>query len=395
MDLLTLSMMGMLPATQGGVNSGLMQQMRAMRYLRYGMGGGGRMRSGGGGQNPFFSQMQGMMEPDYSQFSFDPEARAAANKQLGQYGLHTLAPEEANPNALLPNSGFFGRHPGIARGIEGGIFGAAATRPSDTWGEGISNVAQGLIGGRQMRQGMINRQFAAPFEQAKMLEGLEDMSQKRDLNAAMIQWHQAQVEHLKNQPDKPDHPPVNLGPNTYSIYNNKTGEWEVRDNPNPKENPMGGFQGQLVRGRFGEPPEPGGPKNKKGLDSSQQYWDQVNNWMQGNKISVAGAGASAKTTATIKAEKAAGIDKSDKYKDAEWQHKQNLQQFDRKEYRDEVAARLMQQSGFKSMPTENDIDREVQKKKDALNKDFQATWGSAPSTAPPVRKFNQTTGTLE
>lgn len=289
-----MAMMGGQPAatqTMGGVNSGLMQQMRALRYLRASTGG--RMRSPGQQQNPMG---QGMGEPDYSQFTFDPEARAAANQQLGQYGLHTLAPEDVNPNALLPNSGFFGRHPGIARGIEGGIFGAAATRGSDTWGEGISNVMQGLIGGRQMRQSMINRQFAAPFEQAHMLEGLEDMSQKRDLNSAMIDWHQAQARNADaqtaNAGRKLDEHITPLGREVPGFLNS---EGKYTENPgyDPKEARRAGQteNERIWEGMKGEPPT--GPKAR------QKYYQDMDSWMQGKAVQRAGATTHARNQANL------------------------------------------------------------------------------------------------
>lgn len=190
----------------GNINeSGMMNEYRAMKMMNMAdrMGpqpgrshfAGGR---GGLGQNPLLSSMLGgdMAEPDYSGFTYDPAAHAAASKFLGQYGLSPLEPSQVNPNAFLPNTGFFGRHPKLAAGLEGATFGAAATKGADTWGEGISNVAGGMLEGRAARQGMINRQFARPFNEGRMLEGLEDLAQKRELQSMDIEHLRHVNQHL-------------------------------------------------------------------------------------------------------------------------------------------------------------------------------------------------------
>lgn len=160
-------------------------------------------RAGGmGGGNPMLSGLMGAEnQPDYSQFTYDPQAHAAASQYLQQFGLSPLAPEQVQRNAVLPNSGFFGAHPKLSGMIEGGLFGAAATRGSDTWGEGISNVAEGLIGGPRMRQGILNQQFAKPFQAASMMEGMQDRTQKRELQEAEIQHLRAENQKL----GRPDH----------------------------------------------------------------------------------------------------------------------------------------------------------------------------------------------
>lgn len=146
--------------------------------------------------NPMMASMMGGDEPDYSTFTTDPQAHAAANNYLGQFGLSALEPSQVNPNAIFPNSGFFGQHQKLASMLEGGLFGGMATKGSDTIGEGISNVAGGLLEGRMARSRLLNRQFARPFEAANMLESLQDKTQKRDLQAADIEHLRAVNQHL-------------------------------------------------------------------------------------------------------------------------------------------------------------------------------------------------------
>jgi hypothetical protein len=179
-------------------------------------------------------------QPDYSQFTYDPAARQAAQSYLGQYGLSPIAPKDVNPNAILPNTGFFGRHPKVAGMLEGGLFGAAATRGADTWGEGISNVAGGLIEGRMARQGMINKQFERPFQAANMMEGIIDRQQHRDLQAADIEHLRAENQKL----GRPDHDFRSFGVSQMDPYiattDNTTGQTNLTPNPmfSPKASKM-------------------------------------------------------------------------------------------------------------------------------------------------------------
>jgi|SRR5581483_8431655 len=181
------------------------QQMRNIRLLdpERQLREMGPMRGMGnrGAANPWFAQMGQLGNtPDYSGFTYDPGANAAASAALRPYGLSPLNPNQVNPNAIFPNSGFFGRHPGLTSRLEGGIFGAAATRGANTWGEGISNVAQSMIEGPRAKAGIVNQQFARPFQQAQMLESLQDMQQKRELTEADIQWRRAEAQKAGQSP---------------------------------------------------------------------------------------------------------------------------------------------------------------------------------------------------
>lgn len=281
-----MSMLGGVDASMGqSFNPGVMQQMRAMRYLR--SMGGGQAHTPRQQGNP----MGGMgSEPDYSAYTYDPAARAQAAKALSPYGLSPLAPEDVKQNALLPNTGFFGNHPRLSSAIEGGIFGGASTQGSNTWGEGISNVFQGLIHGQQARRGMLNQQFEAPFKQAQGLEGLYDLQQKREDQAAMIKYHQGMLEH---QGDKPDPMPHALGREvpSYLQWNDKDRKYDNVPNPNydPKAERRAGQteNERIFEGMRGAPPETGTPGKKKGMDTRQEYYQNMGNWIQGREESTA------------------------------------------------------------------------------------------------------------
>jgi len=195
--------------TGGGATTSMARQLaplRAMSYInrdaRMGMQVPRSTRSGAG--NRFLPGGQAADGMDYSQFTFDPDAHAAASKFLGQYGLSPLAPSQVQQNTVLPNTGFFGNHPRLSRMLEGGIYGAAASQGSNTWGEGIQSVANSLIAGPRMQAAAYQQQFEKPFQAARMLEGMEDVSQKRELTEAEIQRTRAQTQALQDKPDAMD-----------------------------------------------------------------------------------------------------------------------------------------------------------------------------------------------
>lgn len=264
-DPMSLAMVG----GGGNANSGLSHTLMQMRMMNNMQRGDPRVgRPPQQGQNPFLAHMMGGGAPEqnYSQFTFDPAAREAASKALSPYGLSPLSPDQASPYAFLPNSGFFGRHTRIGGAIEGGLFGAATSRGADTWGEGISNVAQSLIQGPAARNAMWQRQFAAPFQAAGQLEGLQDLQQKRELTEADIQWRRAEAQKALRVPDDPmpkysGHMPADDG-SVYSFPND--GGKPVQSLPpgtvsHPDKtppNPLGsGLDSQIIRYELGDPPK--------------------------------------------------------------------------------------------------------------------------------------------
>ena len=229
-------------SNQGGGLSRQMQPLRAMRAMSmasrvYGPQMG-RQRMANGQNSLLSGLLGGGGGSDYSQFTYDPDARAAASEFLGQYGLSPLAPEDVKTNAVLPNSGFFGRHGRLSGMLEGGLFGAAATQGGDTIGENISGVARGMIEGPQMRANILNQQFARPFQAAGMLENLQDQVQKRDLQEAQIQYYN---ERALREPIPHAVTPLPSTAGGYITYDNEGNE-TVKENPfyDPKSNRTGG-----------------------------------------------------------------------------------------------------------------------------------------------------------
>lgn len=126
--------------------------------------------------------------PDYSAFTYDPQMRAQAIAA----GVQPLEASQVKQNTFLPNTGFFGNHPRLSAALEGGVYSALASHGGDTPGESIQGALEGLVGGRRIRQGIYNQQFAKPFESNEMLEHLRDMQANR-------QFREAQVKHLGDE----------------------------------------------------------------------------------------------------------------------------------------------------------------------------------------------------
>ena len=126
-------------------------------------------------------------------------------KLLGQYGI---TPEQiqgtvqnASPNLFMNNPNFNSQHPALSRGIEGALEGAAFTKGSNTWGEGISNVAQGLLAAKGARAEKYNNQLMMPFEQAQQVAGLQNVSVEQKLKQAQAAYDQSHASYWDALPD--------------------------------------------------------------------------------------------------------------------------------------------------------------------------------------------------
>lgn len=162
-----------------------------------------RASRGRGTTNPLTNQPDAV---DYSQFTYNPEAHAAAEQMLSPYGLHPLDASQANPNALFPNTGFFGRHPKFTNALEAGLFGLTDPGTGDTVGENISNVLGGVLRSRQERQHLINNQFAQPFNQAVLFEQMKKEQLGNQELQTRMKLQNAQIAALQDKTPVTDDP---------------------------------------------------------------------------------------------------------------------------------------------------------------------------------------------
>lgn len=139
-------------------------------------------------------------EPDYSQFTYNPQLNAQARSA----GVVPLEANQVKQNVLFPNTGFFGNHPRLSGAIEGGIFGALASHGGETPGESIQGALEGIVGSKRIREGLYRQQFARPFESAGALEQLNDMGEQRQLRQAQIKHYQdeSDIQHDRIQQQK-------------------------------------------------------------------------------------------------------------------------------------------------------------------------------------------------
>lgn len=102
---------------------------------------------------------------------------------------------EGSQNLLFPK-GFVKKHPRISSMVEGAVLGAALTKPSSTPGEGISNVAQAILGIPEFKKNKQMQKILAPL--GMMKQGLEMQKLQAETGLA-----QARAEKL-GRPEAPD-----------------------------------------------------------------------------------------------------------------------------------------------------------------------------------------------
>jgi hypothetical protein len=149
----------------------------------------------GGGQPPMGMNLPGVMSPEVLM-------HPAVQELLGKYGITSdqlqNTADNASPNLFMTSPGFNQRHPMLSRGIEGALEGAAFTRGSQTWGEGISNVAQGLLAGHQAQADKYNNQLMMPFAQANQVAQLQNVANEQKFREAQANRDEALSAHYGN-----------------------------------------------------------------------------------------------------------------------------------------------------------------------------------------------------
>jgi hypothetical protein len=145
---------------------------------------------GGVGMN-----LPGVMSPDVL---MHPEVQ----KLLSMYGVSpedaTNAAQTASPNLFVTNPGAYAKHPVLSGLLERGLEGAAFTHGSNTWGEGISNVAQGLLNAQGARADKYNNQLMMPFAQATQVAQLKGINLQQEYEQAQT----AKAESMSNYYDQ-------------------------------------------------------------------------------------------------------------------------------------------------------------------------------------------------
>lgn len=186
------------PALQAQASRSLMPMMQMERASRMAMQGGGMNeaaprapmmrppaprvsgRSAG-------SRAGGGSPTGYEDFSNSGQLQSL----LAQYGL---APAQAQPNVLLPNSGFFGDHPNLSRGLENAAIAVAHTPESTTTGGAISAIAQGALSIPQYRNQVQTQRQMAPLAMAGAMQSLQKGQLDNQLLAAHAKYYGAEAD---------------------------------------------------------------------------------------------------------------------------------------------------------------------------------------------------------
>lgn len=144
------------------------------------------------GLGPGAVGMPGVMSPETL---MNPQVQ----QLLAQYGVSPEqargAAENASPNMFITNPAAYQKHPVLAGMIERGLEGAAFTQGSHTWGEGISNVAKGLMDANAARTEKYNSMLMMPFQQAQQVANLKGVSIQQQYEQAQHDRDEALVKH--------------------------------------------------------------------------------------------------------------------------------------------------------------------------------------------------------
>lgn len=199
-------------------------------------------------RRPYYAQRgygghQGVVAPFYPNNpaipQYDPDT---INRVLGQYG--TQLPDQIQPNVFF-QGGAFDRHPRIASVLDAITRTVANIQPSSTVGEGISNVARGLLGGKAMQDQYIAQQVQAPLTMAKQVSDLQDAEAQRRMQILHGYYYakQAQRDYLAEK---------NAGKRKYSqivpnsrdgnLYGVRTDDGTPEMLTNPDGSPLGSVQ---------------------------------------------------------------------------------------------------------------------------------------------------------
>ena len=268
--------------------------------------------------NPF-AKMFGVA-PDPLQLYGSIANNPLAAELLGQYGLAVPQPSQ---NIMLPDTGFFGNHPRLSRGIENALLAAANTEPSRTPGEAIANIARGLLNVQPTRDSIQMSRIMAPFAMAQQLQGLQHGAESLKLMQAQENYYNRYSLGLADSAGLPYH----------SVHVDKNGDmWGVSKATNRLEKIPGGTPGmfaapgsnmgwgeELSKGRNGLLPD----QSKLSPDELKQSMANYNK-LWNDQITLAGGKAGATKAAENKVPLRPG-ELDDVQRDALNTYKRNMQ----------------------------------------------------------------------
>jgi hypothetical protein len=152
----------------------------------------------GRGSQPGRFGLPGMMSPEILN-------HPAVQQLLSQYGINhdqiQSTIQNANPNLFITDQAAYQKHPVLAGMTERALEGLAFTKGSNTWGEGLSNVAQGMLSANGARVEKYNNQLMAPFNQASQVAGLQNVAIELKLKEAQTRYDKSHSEYMDTMGD--------------------------------------------------------------------------------------------------------------------------------------------------------------------------------------------------
>jgi len=100
---------------------------------------------------------------------------------------------EGSDNLLFPKR-FSKKHPRISSMVEGAVLGAALTKPSSTPGEGISNVAQAILGIPEFKKNKQMQKILAPLGMIKQGLEMQKLQSETERNLAGAEYSRGRLQ---------------------------------------------------------------------------------------------------------------------------------------------------------------------------------------------------------
>lgn len=100
---------------------------------------------------------------------------------------------EGSDNLLFPKR-FSRKHPRIASMVEGAVLGAALTKPSRTPGEGISNVAQAILGIPEFKKNKQMQKILAPLGMIQQGLEMQKLQSETERNLAGAEYSRGRLQ---------------------------------------------------------------------------------------------------------------------------------------------------------------------------------------------------------
>lgn len=124
----------------------------------------------------------GAMPTEPGAMSPDVQNNPTVMDLLNHFGVHPQ--QQIDPGLFVHNANAWANHPVMSGVLDGLLGGLANTKGSDTLGEGLSNVAQGLEATHDQKIAHANAQLMMPYNQAMAVANLQDQVGKQSLQEA-------------------------------------------------------------------------------------------------------------------------------------------------------------------------------------------------------------------